>query len=125
MEAKSREQNRVLRMKPIVTADVVIIERGLRSLMFEKYTEPARRTIFFARYEASQCGNPEILPEHLLLGILREDRACMLRLLGESADLDAIRRQIEQETPHGDKTKTSVDLPMSLASKRALAYGAE
>ena len=26
--------------------------------MFERYTEKARRTIFFGRYEASQFGSP-------------------------------------------------------------------
>jgi len=28
--------------------------------MFERYTEKARRVIFFARYEASQFGSPYI-----------------------------------------------------------------
>jgi hypothetical protein len=41
--------------------------------MFERYTEKARRCIFFARYEASMFGSPYIETEHLLLGILRED----------------------------------------------------
>ena len=41
--------------------------------MFERYTEIARRVIFFARYEASQFGSPYIETEHLLLGLLRED----------------------------------------------------
>ncbi len=43
-----------------------------RSAMFERYTEKARRTIFFARYEASVVGSPYIETEHLLLGLLRE-----------------------------------------------------
>jgi ATP-dependent Clp protease ATP-binding subunit ClpC len=38
--------------------------------MFERYTEKARRTIFFARYEASQFGSPVSDSEHLLLGLL-------------------------------------------------------
>ena len=33
--------------------------------MFERYTEKARRVIFFARYEASQFGCPYIETEHL------------------------------------------------------------
>ena len=49
--------------------------------MFEKYTEKARRVIFFARYEASQFGQPYIETEHLLLGILREDKALTNRFL--------------------------------------------
>ncbi len=43
--------------------------------VFERYTEKARRVIFFARYEASQFGSPCIETEHLLLGIMREDKA--------------------------------------------------
>ena len=39
--------------------------------MFERYTEKARRVIFFARYEASQYGSTYIETEHLLLGLLR------------------------------------------------------
>ena len=42
--------------------------------MFERYTEKARRVIFFARYEASQFGAHAIEPEHVLLGLLREDK---------------------------------------------------
>ncbi len=34
--------------------------------MFERYTEKARRVIFFARYEASQFGSPYIETEHLV-----------------------------------------------------------
>jgi ATP-dependent Clp protease ATP-binding subunit ClpA len=50
--------------------------------MFERYTEKARRVIFFARYEASQFGSPFIETEHVLLGLLREDRDVALRFLG-------------------------------------------
>jgi ATP-dependent Clp protease ATP-binding subunit ClpC len=42
--------------------------------MFERYTEKARRVIFFARYEASQYGWPQIESEHLLLGLVHEGR---------------------------------------------------
>lgn len=42
--------------------------------MFERYTEGARRTVFFGRYEASRFNSPEIDTSHLLLGILREDK---------------------------------------------------
>ena len=49
--------------------------------MFERYTEKARRVIFFARYEASQFGNPCIETEHLLLGLIREDKTLTNRFL--------------------------------------------
>ena len=43
--------------------------------MFERYTERARRVLFFARYEASQLGTAAIGSEHLLLGLLRDGGA--------------------------------------------------
>ena len=58
--------------------------------MFERYTEKARRVIFFARYEASQFGSPYIETEHLLLGLLREDKALANRAEGRlSVNLQA------------------------------------
>ena len=41
--------------------------------MFERFTETARRTLFFARYEASELSGTAIEPEHILLGLLRAD----------------------------------------------------
>ena len=91
--------------------------------MFERYTEKARRVIFFARYEASQFGSPYIETEHLLLGIIREDKALANRFL--RSGVASIRKQVESQTTAGEKTSTSVDLPLSNESKRVLAYAAE
>lgn len=93
--------------------------------MFERYTEKARRTIFFARYEASLCGSPYIETEHLLLGILREDKAVSLRVLGSHGAIESIRKQIDGLTSRREKISTSVDLPLSTECKLALAYAAE
>jgi ATP-dependent Clp protease ATP-binding subunit ClpC len=93
--------------------------------MFERYTEKARRVIFFARYEASQFGSPCIETEHLLLGLLREDKNLTSRFLRSPASVESIRKQIEAHTTMRDKVSTSVDLPLSQECKRVLAYGAE
>jgi len=93
--------------------------------MFERYTEKARRTVFFARYEASQFGSPYIETEHLLLGLLREDKALTSRFLGRQGAAEEIRRQIESATMAGPKTSTSVDMPVSEECKRVLTYAAE
>jgi ATP-dependent Clp protease ATP-binding subunit ClpC len=93
--------------------------------MFEKYTEKARRVIFFARYEASQFGSPYIETEHLLLGLLREDKGLTNRFLGSHASVQSIRRQIEGHTTIREAVSTSVDLPISNECKRVLAYAAE
>jgi len=93
--------------------------------MFERYTEKARRVIFFARYEASQFGSPYIETEHLLLGLLREDKALTNRFLRSHASIESIRKQIEGRTTVREKVSTSVDLPLSQECKRVLAYAAE
>jgi ATP-dependent Clp protease ATP-binding subunit ClpC len=93
--------------------------------MFDKYTETARKVVFFARYEASRFGSEKIETEHLLLGILRTDGPLALRLLKGPEKIESIREQIEKKFPCREKVSTSVDLPLSLECKRVLAYGAE
>ena len=93
--------------------------------MFERYTEKARRVIFFARYEASEFGSPSIETEHLLLGLLREDKAIANRFLPSDDSVASIRQRIRALTPCNEKISTSVDLPLSHESSRVLAYSAE
>ena len=50
--------------------------------MFERYTEKARRAIFFARYEASQFGLQFIDANCLLIGLVRENGQISTRLAG-------------------------------------------
>jgi ATP-dependent Clp protease ATP-binding subunit ClpC len=94
--------------------------------MFERYTEKARRVIFFARYEASQFGAPAIEPEHLLLGLMREDKTLTARFLARAAaSLEAIRKEIEGRAPLREKVSTSVELPLAPETKRVLAHAHE
>jgi ATP-dependent Clp protease ATP-binding subunit ClpC len=41
--------------------------------MYERYTEQARRVLYFARHEAHQAGSPMADTEHILLGLLEID----------------------------------------------------
>jgi hypothetical protein len=93
--------------------------------MFERYTEKARRVIFFARYEASHLGSPYIESEHMLLGLLREDKVLNQRLNLSQANVESIRRQVEEHIVVREKIATSVDLPLSPECKRILAYAVE
>jgi hypothetical protein len=93
--------------------------------VFERYTERARRAIFFARYEASQFGTPYIEAEHLLLGLMREDKRLRDELQKGKTSDESIRTQMEAETSAGEKISTSVDLPLSHDCRRALTYAAE
>ena len=104
--------------------------------MFERYTEKARRVIFFARHEASQHGLAWIDTPCLLLGILREDKDLMSRMLSSdsellgipagSEELARLSAEVEALFPETDqKIATNVDLPLSQAARRALVYAAE
>jgi Clp amino terminal domain, pathogenicity island component len=91
--------------------------------MFERYTEKARRVIFFSRHEASQFGSPVIDTEHLLLGLLREDKA-LPRWLAKT-NLETIRQRVFEDSPKLPPTSTAIDLPLSEAGKLVLKHAAE
>src|ERR1700756_5104162 len=93
--------------------------------MFERYTEQARRTIFFARYEAAQFASSTIETEHLLLGLIREDRNLSRRFLENAEGPESLRKSIERRSPRTEETSTSIDIPLSSECKRILAYSAE
>jgi ATP-dependent Clp protease ATP-binding subunit ClpC len=93
--------------------------------MFERYTEKARKVIYFARHEASQFGSPYIETEHLLLGLLRADKELADRFLKSDAAVDSIRKLIEGRATIRKNVSTSVDMPLSHECKLVLAYGAE
>jgi ATP-dependent Clp protease ATP-binding subunit ClpC len=94
--------------------------------MFERYTEKARRVIFFARYEASQFGASQIEAEHILLGLIREDKNLTHRFFHRSAaSIESIRKEIENHSVLRERIANHVDLPLSSAAKRVLAYAAE
>jgi hypothetical protein len=87
--------------------------------MFERYTEKARRVIFFARYEASQFGSPAIDTEHILLGLFREDKRAF-SWAPKAQHPDVIRHRIESWIPKHPPISTAVDLPLSKAAKSLL-----
>jgi ATP-dependent Clp protease ATP-binding subunit ClpC len=94
--------------------------------MFERYTESARRVIFWARYIASQIGSQEIQTEHLLLGLLRQDTRLASRFLGSPFAMDAVWRQIVRSQVAGEKPLGPEDpLPLSHAGQRVLAFAVE
>src|SRR6266571_720614 len=96
-----------------------------RANVFERYTEKARRVIFFARYEASQYGSPYIETEHLLLGLMREDKALANRFLRSHGSIESIRKEIEQRITIRERISTSVEVPLSQESKRILNFATE
>jgi ATP-dependent Clp protease ATP-binding subunit ClpC len=65
--------------------------------VFERFTDPARQVVVLAQDEARQLGHDYIGTEHLLLGLLREDRGPAAQALASlDAKLAEVRAQVVQ-----------------------------
>ena len=90
--------------------------------MFERYTQGARTTLFWARYISSQVGSYEIETEHLLLGLLRSDETLAKRFLGSPWAAETVWKKIEQVRRKRARVPGPMETPLSTESKRVLGY---
>ncbi|NPA38103.1 MAG: ATP-dependent Clp protease ATP-binding subunit [Chlorobi bacterium] len=79
-----------------------------------------RDVISFSKEEAERLGNHYILPEHLMLGILREGEGTAIKILKSlGVDLDKIKEELDKhliaEKPHQVK-----NIPLMKSSERIL-----
>ena len=93
--------------------------------MFERYTEPSRRVIFYSRYFAAQAGTPEIETEHLLLGLFRADMVLAQRFLGSPRVAEKVWREVEGKKPVRPPVPPGVDLKLSPEAKHVLRLAAD
>lgn len=92
--------------------------------MFERFTESARRALFFARYEVTELGGLTIEPEHIVLGVLHDESSPVRRFLTHAHTVAWLRAAIIDGITRGEKLSTSVEVPFSEAAKRALERAA-
>jgi hypothetical protein len=89
--------------------------------MFERYTESARRVLFFARWEVSEAGSSEVGPEHILLGLIQQPEGLVVRIFAAShVSLETIRRDVKASIVPGPKISTSVEVPFSADAQRVI-----
>ena len=63
--------------------------------MFERFTDQAHRAVVFAQEEARRLNHDHVGTEHLLAGLLREERGAAVQVLAASGvTLDAVRERI-------------------------------
>src|SRR5688500_7273324 len=94
--------------------------------MFERYTEHARRVLFYARYEASQHGSVAIESEHLLLGLIRERKGNIQPILERAhISVDTIRHEIASRSTLRELVSVAVEIPFSRETKRILEHAVE
>jgi ornithine carbamoyltransferase len=92
--------------------------------MWQRFTERARRVVFFAQEEAGRLGENYVSTEHLLLGLVREDDSVAARILDRmGVSLGRIRSEIERQVSRGDG-RLGQDMQLTPRAKRVidLAY---
>lgn len=94
--------------------------------MFERYTERAKRVLFYSRYEATEIGGRTIETEHLLLGLLREGKGVTSQIFAR-AELshEIVRQRIASAMGERERMPASVEIPFSKETKRILSQAAE
>src|SRR4028119_1557966 len=92
--------------------------------MWQRFTERARRVVFFAQEEAGRLGENYVSTEHLLLGLVRENDSVAARILDRlGISLGRIRSEIERQVARGDG-RLGQDMQLTPRAKRVidLAY---
>jgi len=73
------------------------------SAMWQRFTERARRVIFYAQEEAGRLGENYVSTEHLLLGLVREPDSVAARILERmGVSLSRVRSEIERQLSRGE-----------------------
>ena len=92
--------------------------------MFKRYTERARRAIFYARHEAMIRGADEIATRDIILGLTHDPHqvGCPLACLHEDA---AKLRELLSDPSQLREPSQNREIPLTRSSKISLAYAAE
>ncbi|MCU0317237.1 MAG: ATP-dependent Clp protease ATP-binding subunit [Fimbriimonadaceae bacterium] len=92
--------------------------------MWQRFTERARKVVFYAQEEAQKFGEGYVSTEHLLLGLVRETDSVAARVLERlGVSLNRIRSEVEKQLPRGE-SRPSQDMTLTPRAKRVidLAY---
>ena len=92
--------------------------------MWQRFTERARKVVFYAQEEAGKLGENYVSTEHLLLGLVRENDSVAARILDRLDVAPArIRSDIERQVSRGDG-RLGQDMQLTPRAKRVidLAY---
>ena len=91
--------------------------------MFERFTERARRALFFARLEITTLGGDEIDTEYLLLGLAHKATGLTSGVFDRAGlTFDALRDDLRQRMAGRVKHSTTVEIPFSEDTKRILNW---
>ena len=95
-----------------------------KSEMWQRFTEQARKVVFYAQEETQKFGEGYVSTEHLSLGLVRESDGAATRVLEKlGVSLNRVRVEVEKQLPRGD-ARPSQDMTLTPRAKRVidLAY---
>jgi len=88
--------------------------------MWQRFTERARKVIFYAQEEAGRLGQNYVSTEHLLLGLIRENDTVAARILYRlGISLARIRSEVERQVAHGEG-RLGQDMQLTPRAKRVI-----
>src|SRR5437868_7582113 len=88
--------------------------------MWQRFTERARKVVFYAQEEAQKFGEGYVSTEHLLLGLVREaDSVAGRVLVNLGVSLARIRTEVERQLPRGEP-RASHDMTLTPRAKRVI-----
>jgi ATP-dependent Clp protease ATP-binding subunit ClpC len=103
--------------------------------MFERFTDQSRRAVVLAQEEARRLNHYHVGTEHLLTGLLREERGAAARVLEASGvTLDAVRERIvalagpgqeprREHVPFTSRAKKGFELALGEAARHGRHIG--
>ena len=88
--------------------------------MWQRFTERARRVIFFAQEEAGRLGENYVSTEHILLGLIREDDTIAAKVLDKmGVSLSKIKKEVMKNVTKGDG-RDGQDMQLTPRAKRVI-----
>jgi ATP-dependent Clp protease ATP-binding subunit ClpC len=88
--------------------------------MWQRFTERARKVVFYAQEEAQKFGEGYVSTEHLLLGLVRESDSVAARVLDKlGVSLNRVRAEVEKQLPRGD-ARPNQDMTLTPRAKRVI-----
>lgn len=88
--------------------------------MFEKYSEASLRALFYARTAVSEHGGSEILPEHLVLGVLTGAPESIDRFAATRRSAKSLRARLLEHVHSGEGPAPDVELPFADSTREVL-----
>ena len=90
--------------------------------MWQRFTEHARRVVFYAQEEANRLGTSYVTSEHILLGLLREPDCTAVKILGVmGVSVYDVRKEIENQIAVDDKPREQ-DMQLTPRAKRVIDH---